>query len=86
MELSIADAKSERGAVLHAIRGSTAITMVIESYHGFPWADEIGTVESQAITSSLVRRAAWLDREIKKYKAAIKSMTNNLNSYEATNE
>jgi len=82
MEISFSDAKAERKSLRQAITAGNTITMIIESYHGFPWADEIGTETMQATTKELVRRESHINREIAKYKAAIKTMTKNMESYD----
>jgi hypothetical protein len=86
MEISLANAKAERKGLRQAIGAGNTITQVIESYHGFDWADEIGTVESQEIVNKLVRRKSHVNREIGRFKAAIKVMTKNLEIYEVTCE
>lgn len=82
MEVSLSDAKAERKALRQGITAGNTITMIVESYHGFPWADEIGTVESQAITNKLVRREAHINREIARFKEAIKVMSKSLENYD----
>ncbi len=82
LQVSLSDAKAERKAVRQAINGANTITQVIESYHGIEWADEIGSEDSQKIAATLVRREAWLDREIARYKDAVKARTASLTKYE----
>jgi len=81
-QVSLSDAKAERKAIRQAINGTNTVTMVIESYHGFSWADEIGTVESQATSGKLAKREAWLDREIGRFKEVIKVRNASLSKYE----
>lgn len=84
-EIYMADAKAERTAVRKAINAGNVIVMVLESYHGIPWADELGTEATQQLTENLVRREAHLNREIARLKAAIRIMNANIETYEAAN-
>jgi hypothetical protein len=86
MVIASADAKAERRAIRQAINGGNAIVQVIESYHGFSWADEIGSNATQETVNKLVKRGAWLDREIARFKNAIKIMTKNLEIYDANDD
>lgn len=81
--VSLSDTKTERRAVRAAIIGGNVVTCLIESYHGFDWADKIGSEAQQQIVNDLVRREAWLDREIARFKEAIKVRMANLAKYEA---
>jgi aspartate ammonia-lyase len=82
LQISLSDTKAERKAIRHAISGGNAIVSLIESYHGFEWADKIGSEASQQTVNELVRREAWLDREISRFRDAIKARTISLTKYE----
>ena len=82
LQISLSDAKAERKGIRRAISGGNSIVSLIESYHGFEWADTIGSETSQQVVNQLVKREAWLDREISRFKDAIKTRTVSLARYE----
>lgn len=79
---NIAIAKAERGHVRQGLAAANTLTLVIESYHGSEWADEIGTVESQSITDRLISREAYITREIEKMKTSVKILEKNIEIYQ----